>query len=198
MFEEKNMTSDKMNMHGEVEIYIINNKTKERKLHCNSHNLIVYSGREWVLSRILNINNTNILPNSADYISWLSVGTGGAPVSDPLSPIPPTNMDSSLANEVPIIAGAVNLADNGNKIGFSDVSFLQDNLNMNRYLITRLSVLFDETMLNGYNINEAGLWISNSNQPTLANVYYLFARYTFPSISKSPDIQFEIIWYLYS
>jgi hypothetical protein len=183
-------------MRGMVEIYQID-KSGKKKLHARS-NLIVYLGREWLLSRIVNVNNTNILPTDNLYLSWLSVGTGGAPATDPLNPIPPSNTDISLANQIVINASNASLADNGNYIGFSDVTFLQDNLNLNSYLIMRLDVLLDETMANGNNLNEAGLWISNSNNAVEANQFYLFARNTFPTLVKSPAVSLQFIWYIYS
>ena len=194
--ENLTLKDNDLDLRGYVEIFSIDNNSNKKLV--SKSNLIVYRGREWVLSRLVNYDNTNILPLSSNYISWLSVGTGGAPASSPLSPIPPTNTDIALNNEVPIIANAPNLADNGNKIGFSDITFLQDNLNLNKYLILRLDILLDQTMCNGYNINEAGLWVSNSNDPTIANQFYLFSHITFPTIAKGTDISVQFIWYIYS
>ncbi|MEM3859097.1 MAG: hypothetical protein QW478_06780 [Candidatus Micrarchaeaceae archaeon] len=188
---------DSQHMKGFVEIFTIDKKSNIKKLHSKS-NLIVYLGREWLLSRIINYNNPNITPNSYDYISYLGIGIGGAPVTDPLNPIPPSNTDTQLAQQIPIVAGNPAYAGNGYYINFNNVTFLQDNLNLNSYLILRLDTLIDETMCNGYNINEAGLFTSNSNQPTLATEFFLFSRITYPTIAKGPDIAIQIIWYLYS
>ncbi|MGB9674578.1 MAG: hypothetical protein ACPLX8_00435, partial [Nanopusillaceae archaeon] len=110
----------------------------------------------------------------------------------------PSNTDTGLASPVPIILNDPRFANGGYMINFNDVTFLQDNLNLNSYLIMRLDTLLDETMCNGYNINEAGLFTSNSNEPALAKEFFLFSRITFPTVAKGPDIALQIIWYIYS
>jgi len=193
---------DSMNK-GFVEVYA-KIKGEDKKLVAKS-NLIVYTGREWLLSRIFNKNNTDLSyynDNKDWFISWISFGDGGAPTTDPLNPNPPLSTDTELCHEIVIGNNTTLYADGGKKKPIQDLSFVQDNANSNRYLIAQANVTLDETEANNININEAGLWIANSDKPEAdpnkADKFQLFAHVTFPSIVKSTNLALQILWYIYS
>ncbi len=167
--------SDKTRLKGFVEIYYIDKENKKQLIN-KSNNLIVYTGREWVLPRISGIDNPYISSLASYKLSWLSVGNGGCPITNPLDPIPPSSTDIGLNNQIVLNANDTTLANNGMMHPFSDVQYLQDNQNNNMYLIMRIDTLITEEQANGADINECALWVSNSDVPletTISNGYSL-------------------------
>lgn len=155
-------------------------------------NLIVYNGREWLLGRIFNTTVAGKDPSY--YLRYMSFGSGGAPSGDPFNPIPPQPTDSGLVSEHAIKSG---YPDNGKKHPFDVITPKQDPNNGNRYLIMEIQVTLDvdEPISQPALINEAGLWVSPSG--TNPTAFILFARTTFPTIYKYPDVIIQFFWYVY-
>jgi len=187
--------NDLMNLRGHVKIFKVHNN--KRELIVDKNNLIVYIGREWILPKIVNTDNVNISPTIDLFISWISFGKGGAPVNSPLDPIPPASTDIGLNSEH--IIGDINTyADGGKKKAFDSIEFIQDDLNANRYLGMRISSYLDESELVDQDINEAGLWLSDSNNVSTATEFHLFSKTTFATVRKQSNFALHVLWYIYS
>jgi len=187
---------------GFVEIFETDEKGKIIQLVGKS-NLVVYYGRETVMSRSFNITNA-LLPSGAtkdEYICWLGVGSGGCPVGDLLDPTSPANTDTNLSYEIPINATDATCGDYRGgfyyKRPFDLVTYEQDTENDNSYLITRIMSTITIFDCNGYNINEAGLFTAESGAGGYSGHFSLFARITFPTIVKTSSRQLVFIWYIY-
>jgi len=186
---------------GFVEIFDIKDGKKEI---IGKPNLVVYPGREWLISRAFNQANSGITALNTDYISWFGVGDGGAPVGDPLIPTSPTNIDTNLSNSI-----MINVTDSAcgdyrtspatgyYKHPFDEIAFEQDGDNDNYWLIAKIAVTLSSVDANGYNLNEAGLFISASNAGGYSGNFSLYARVTFPSIVKTTTRQLLFQWYVY-
>lgn len=188
---------------GVVEIFELN-KNGDKKL-VGKHNLVVYQGREWLLSRAFNVINTNITPQPLEYITWFGAGDGGCPIGDPLNPSSPTNLDTDLSNPVMINATDATCADYRliPDVGYykkpfnSAIDFEQDGDNYNYWLIGRVSTTLGSDDANGFNINEAGLYTAGSSSGGYLGPFHLYARVTFPTIVKTSSRQLLFIWYIY-
>ena len=191
---------DILNLKGHVRLFQLTDFGKV--LLVDKNNLIVYSGREWVLSRLVGVDNSNISAKSSDTISWLSFGTGGAPAGDPENPTPPSSNDNSI-QEITIDSNDPNLYD-GKKIPLkmaeysSEIQFIQDNALDNRYLMVRCATVLNEDQANDQEINEAALWISDSNIATEATRFSLFAHVTFPTFTKQANFKYLFEWIIHS
>lgn len=192
---------------GFVEIYEINEDGKQL---LGKHNLVVYLGREWLISRAFNYQNANITPTYEEYISWFGIGNGGCPIGDPLTPVSPTNEDSDLDNSIMINETDVLCADyratwdsadveatGYYKHPFDSLTFEQDSDNYNRWLIMKVSTTIGAGDANGYNLSEAGLFTSESNAGGYIGHFNLYARVTFPTIVKNSSRQLLFVWYVY-
>ena len=187
---------------GYVKIY---EETRDGKRQLiGKSNLVVNMGREWLLSRAFNVDNANIDAVHDEYISWLGLGNGGALIGDPFNPIPPTNLDTDLAAEVPINESDPLCADYHDgayyKHPFDSLTFNQDTDNDNSYLILELitTVGFDDA--NDYILSEAGLFTCNSNVGGVGlpdSPFHLYSRVTFPSTAKNSSRQLIFVWYIY-
>ncbi len=184
---------------GYVEIWEVDEKGN--KILKSKPNLVVYVGREWIGSKIVNIENPYLTTEIAEYISWLGVGDGGCTNADPLDPIPPTNNDTGLTNEVPISATDATCADFHDgfywKHPFDSITFEQDTENDNAWLVLKITTTLGSTDSNGFNINEVGMFTSLSNHPGFGGPFHLYARVTFPTLVKSSTRQFIFVWYIY-
>jgi len=181
---------------GWVRVYSKRRNSNVLKL-IDKSNLIVYKGRNWLLQRAL---NTPQIAGSTDptlWINWLSVGTGGATTTSPFVPIDPQLTDTELANEIVINATDPTLTDGGRKHPFDNITFEQDPDNDNQYLIATINTTLGYDDANGYYLNEAGLVISDSNQPTVASTFELFARCTFSTIEKTNLRELLFVWQLF-
>ena len=184
---------------GYVEIYE-QERDKEKQL-VGKHNLVVNMGREWLLTRAFNTNNASITSDRAEFICWLGLGNDGAISGDPFNPIPPTNLDTDLASEVPISTEDVNCGDYHDgayyKHPFDSLTFTQDIDNDNSYLILELvtTVGFDDA--NDYILNEAGLFTNLTNVGGASAPFHLYSRVTFPSSAKDSSRQLIFVWYIY-
>ena len=192
---------DWMSFKGHVTIYKIL-PDKSREIVVDKDNLVVYTGREWVLSRIFNINNSNITPTKDYAINWISFGSGGAPTSDPFNPTPPESTDTSIT-EITVDANDSNLYQ-GKKIPLqkteysTTLEFQKDSSMDNKYLMLVVSCLLNENQANDELINEAALWISNTNVATTANSFTMFSHVTFPTFKKTSNFKYLINWIIHS
>lgn len=184
---------------GYVEIYELDKDGNKKLL--GKHNLVLYVGREWVASRIVNVENTNITPDEDEFISWLGLGTGGAPVGDPLNPNTPLNTDNGLSTEIGISSSDANCADLRTglyyKHPFDSVEFQQDPSNNNQWLIIKITTTIGTDDANGNNLNEAGLFTSASSAGAYGGPFNIFSLVTFPTIVKDNTRQIMFMWYLY-
>lgn len=185
-------TSDKSRMKGWVEIYDKNNGQLLSK-----SNLIVYSGREIALQRILNKDRVDGSLQKDLFVTWLSVGTGGATPGDILNPVPPNPTDTALTNEVVLNVADPTFADNFKKHPINSIVYEQDPENENKFLIGKLTTTIGSNDANGYDINEAALWLSETDDPTTAATFILWAKVTFSTIRKSSERELSFVWYLF-
>lgn len=165
-------------------------------------NLIVYPGREWVASRIFNVNNTNITPEGSYFVGWFGIGTGGAPAGDPFTPENPTLSDDSLDSPLPISETNSDYGDyQGDgyyKKQFESIDFEQDEDNNDRWLTAKATFILDTDDANwGDPINEAGLFIAENTNAGHNGPFALFSRITFSSFQKSDTRKITFVWYIY-
>lgn len=186
---------------GFVEIFDVTND--EKKL-VGKHNLVVYTGREWLISSAFNVSNTNIDSTASEFICWFGAGDGGCPIGDPLNPTAPTMEDSDLSNSIMINATDSDCADYRSsptagyyKHPLDSVNYEQDPDNYNYWLIGRVETTLAAADANDYNISEAGLFTATSNAGGHTGNFTLYARVTFPTIVKSSGRQLLFVWYVY-
>lgn len=184
---------------GYVEIYEIDENSEKQLIGKN--NLVVYLGREWLLSRAFNYQNVNITPDKDEYICWFGLGTGGCPVGDPLDPISPTNLDTDLDTPCGISQTDVNCAEFVvgwyYKHPLDSLTFVQDPDNDNKWLLMSVTTTISAADAVGFNLSEAGLFTAQSDAGGYAGPFSLFARITFPTIVKTSARQLVFVWYIY-
>jgi hypothetical protein len=188
---------------GLVEVYEKNKETDEKQLVRKS-NLVVYKGREWIAQRLFNKNNSLLAwPDTSaaqnEYIGWVGVGEGGA--TNPLSPDSPTNRDDDLLEEYEIIespaTGYADLRDGSyykKVIDPSNVTFEVDDSNESRYLTVKVQFNMEADDANSGDLSEAGLFTAIDDD----GPFHLFARVTFPTITKSEGRDLLFVWYIYT
>jgi len=185
---------------GVVKIYEKNEDGLKLVHKCN---LVLYTGREWVASRLFNKANVSIDQTADEYIGWSGVGSGGASV-DPLIPDNPTNGDDDLTTPVPLSLTDSSYCDEDvvggtgyykKPIDTSDVVFEIDTANDDKYLVVKVSFAITEDDANGYTLSEAGLFTSESSNDLTD--YHIFARVTFPAIVKTSGRDLLFVWYVY-
>jgi len=168
-------------------------------------NLIVYSGRTWLMQRSF---NQDLIPSSNEsnrYISWFGLGTGGATPGDPLNPVAPTSTDTVLDTPAIINTSDANVANSGYQHPFDSIVYEQDSSNDNQYLISKVTTTISNNDANGptgssyYDLSEAGLYISDSNVATSMTPasLILFARVTYSTIRKHNEREIVFIWSIY-
>jgi len=155
---------------------------------------------------------------------------------DVFAPEPPTNEDTELACPVMINIADASSADyhilgdsdyrfpgdptggdcqgtlgtwpaTGNyKKQFSSISFEQDNLNDNRWMVIKITTVIgvadgNGTAVGGQAINEAGLYTAESNAGGYgyreSDKFALFARVTYPTLLKDSTRRLQFVWYLF-
>ena len=168
-------------------------------------NLIVYTGRSWLMQKAF--NQELVLSSGATdrYISWFGLGTGGATSGDPLDSIAPIVTDTELSEVSIINAADVDCVDGGRLHPFDSIVYEQDTINYNQYLISKVTTTISQDDANGpagstsYDISEAGLYISNSNITGTFDPAskILFARVTFSTIRKHNLREIVFIWSIY-
>lgn len=185
---------------GYVEIYEVDKKTGKRKL-VGKQNLVVYIGREYVASRIVNQENDNITPDEDEFLGWFGVGTGGAPLGDPLNPNAPISTDTSLSTEVSIHDTDTDCGDFRSgayyKHPFDSIEFEQDTDNNSQWLIVKITMTLGDDDANGNNLNEAAIYTADSNAGEHTGPFNMFSLITYPTLVKDATRQIIFIWYLY-
>lgn len=186
---------------GFVEIYEID---KDGKKLIAKPNLVVFQGREGLLSSAFKTRNINITPSETEFICWFGLGDGGCPIGDPLNPTAPTVEDLDLSDSIMINASDSTCGDwrlepvNGYyKHPFDSVSFEQDPDNYNYWLVGKVSTTISKEDANGCNLSEAGLFSAESNAGSYSGNFSLYARVTFPTIVKTSSRQLLFVWYVY-
>lgn len=184
---------------GYVEIFSVDKDGNREKV--GKSNLVLYNGREWIASRIANVANENIDPTFNQFLSWFSLGDGGAPISDPLNPNLPANTMTSLSNEIPMNTDDTGCADFRDgyyyKHPFDNVEFQQDATNGNKWLVLKIVTTISVDDANGYNVNEAALHLAASKEGSHSGPFGIFSIVTFPTIVKDNSRQLVFYWYLY-
>jgi len=175
----------------------------------DTSNLIVYQGREILLQRAFNqamIGYGAATPTH--YISWFGLGIGGAG-ANLLIPLVPKLKDTELIQPAIISATDPTVVNGGRLHPFDNVEYIIDPSNENKRLIAQITVSISKTDANGptggtdpsdyYDLNEAGLYVSNSNDPISFNpaTAKLFARVTFSTIRKWYARSLVFVWYIY-
>lgn len=206
---------------GEVHIYEQKDDGKEKLIH--KSNLVVYSGREMLAQRLVNLNNPSptVTSTKDEWLQWFGVGDGGVRPADPLDPTPPINNDDYLYSPVmmsdttsavyadPHTSGEIRVADGYEypQTGFykkifdqsptNQVVFQTDILNDDRYLVIKITTTIGVADANGQQLSEAGLFSAESATGGYAGNFTMFARVTFPSLIKTPERRLIFVWYLY-
>jgi len=187
---------------GFVNIFEINENGKKNLI--SKSNLVVYTGREWLLSRAFNLKNVNISQDESEFLCWFGLGSGGAPIGDPLNPTAPTLLDTELSTPIMINASDASCGDwrttpdtGYYKHPFDAVTFEQDVDNENSWIIVSLSALVGTDDANGFNLSEAGLYTALSDAGAYSGDFHLYARITFPTQVKTSARQILFLWYLY-
>ena len=187
---------------GFVEIYSADKDGNSEQLIGKS-NLVVYSGREWLISRAFNIQNPYIDSSNAEAIYWIGIGNGGCEISNPLMPVPPANDNTGLNSEIAFTSSAS--PDYGDyRVGsgyykkiLDAITFEQDTPNDNKYLIAKVNATISSGDAVGYAINEAALFTAMSGSGGWSGPFHLFSRVTFASIVKIVDVRLIFYWYIY-
>lgn len=192
---------------GFVEIYEVDNNGNKQLVGKN--NLVVYMGREWLVSRAFNKTNSFITPKPAEFITWFGVGDGGCPIADPMNPTSPANTNTDLSNSVMINSLDAHCADYRDpdpehpeykgyyKHPFDEVSFEQDTDNYNHWLIMKITTTLGGSDANTFYVNEAGLFTAENEMGGSTGPFHLYARVTFPSIMKTNARQLMFVWYVF-
>ena len=202
--------SSRVQPRGYVEIYETDESGEDRQLVGKS-NLVVYQGREWIATKIMGLENTNLGKDERTYsIYWFGLGSGGTEVNDPINAISPTNQDTNMYSSIGLRAeqdgtlgdykttGLPPGEDPGFfKVVFDSVEFEQDTDNDNKYLILKITTNIGVDYANGKNISEAGLFTSSTPDAEHTGPFALFSRVTFPTIIKSESRQLVFVWYIY-
>ncbi len=87
---------------------------------------------------------------------------------------------------------------------FNAISFEQDTLNENNWIIIKISVVIGVNDGNGHPgqvagqpINEAGLYTSSSDIGGYSGPFSMFARVTFPTLLKDSTRRLQFVWYVF-
>lgn len=184
----------------------------------DGHNLITYSGRQWLMHKVMNLNHPNQpAPGGIDplngFIFYFGIGAGGASIADPLTPIAPQDTDSALATPIAIKVDEQNVQENGqytfagsgkykkvSNVDFGDDSVSQITTDSQLSVTLRTTVEDYEAThmpggVEGTNCNEAGIFVSDPTNPLS---FILFSRITFSTIRKDTTDNkrgFIIDWY---
>ena len=184
---------------GEVQIYEVLDDGLKKLVQ--KSNLVVYVGRELLTEKLIDENIAGVTPDKDEYLCWFGLGSGGVDVSDPFTPIPPTNTDTDLTTEIPISATDTTCGDFHDgayyKHPFDSIITEVDPANDNKLLIHKITTTIGSADAVGYNLSEAGLFTALSEAPGYSGQFSLFARVTFPTIVKTVTRRLIFIWYLY-
>lgn len=158
----------------------------DRKL-VDQDNHIVITGRNWLMQRMFNMPSE---PNSNLHTwlpGWFSVGSGGASLDSPFTPIWPTDTDTDLYHtEIFTETGPLYSLDTKHK--------LVDSISFPSELTAKLTMTLDYKDFADSYINEAGMFLGPTT--TYDNTdFVMFSHVTFPSFPKSQYQKLSIEWY---
>ena len=199
---------------GFVEIYEVDEDGSKQLV--GKPNLVTYCGRETVMVRLFNQNNlaTSFKGGTKDeFVCWFGVGNGGCNPPDSFDPIPPTNLDIALGNDVPIApttGTGSNITYGDSRIDGKDykhpfdiidsttrVVYEQDPDNYDAWIIAKITTTISSGDTIDQIINECGLFSASSSNGKWTGPFHLYAKVTFPSILKTSTRQLVFVWYLY-
>jgi len=83
------------------------------------------------------------------------------------------------------------------KIPFDGITFEQDSLNDDKWLVIKIMITVGVDDANGKQLSEAGLYTAESSSGGYGGPFTLFARVTYPSIVKTVDRRLIYCWYLF-
>jgi len=174
--------------------------------------------------------------NENHFLCWFGLGQGAADTEcspgsgDVFAPEPPSNEDKELLCPVMINTTDASSADfheindpdypgadcqgTGGlypatgyyKHPFNSVSFEQDNLNDNKWMVIKVTTIIgiddaNGVAVGGQALNEAGLYTAESNVGGYgfkdSTKFALFARVTFPTLLKDSTRRLQFVWYLF-
>jgi hypothetical protein len=170
--------------------------------------------------------------NKDHFLCWFGLGQGAADTEcnpgsgDVFAPEPPSNEDIELKCPVAVNVSDSSSADyhlindpgypggdcqgtgglypsSGNyKHPFDAISFEQDNLNDNKWMVIKITTTIGVDDANGSSpagqpLNEAGLYTAESSAGGYAGDFALFARVTFPTLLKDNTRRLQFVWYLF-
>ena len=111
---------------------------------------------------------------------------------------------SGLCSFPPPIVLPTQYPQTGNyKHPFNGISFEQDNLNDNKWMVVKITITIGvddangKTGSSGQPLNEAGLYTSASDVGGYTGPFALFARVTFPTLLKDSTRRLQFVWYLF-
>lgn len=211
---------------GRVQIFEHDNNDNKILVQDTS-NLILYGGRQWLLKRAFEQSTRTMDPdaqytqNSDLFISWFGIGTKGCNPGDILLPIAPmltnTAINQSTLGVPSLIDDSVTSRcllkpDSIYKGRLAPINtpmtYIEDPENQGVTLIAKVDITLDKNEANGdgvtsyTDINEAGLYISNTKDTTETSIFNdsvckLFARVTFSTIRKYSERKISFSWYIY-
>lgn len=158
---------------------------EEGKLIYEGHNLVVLSGRQVLQHRL-----TNVGTYKDYYLSYFSMGDGGADPANPLLPIAPQETDTDLAHTLVFDSSNPNYKDGGKKKPITSITHQSQT-----QTIVELDIATTDNggQQNPFYINELGLFAANATGTS----FRMVARITFPSIVKDPQRSQKIYWWLF-
>lgn len=176
-------TRDKSLLEGHVKIY------KNNNLVVDKDNKIVFTGRNYLMQRLFNLPYEMGINEKQSWLPrWFSVGSGGASESAPFQPIWPADEDVELYNLIVLNATP------GPRYTTNGEKKLIDSVEFSSALTTKLTMTLDDTDAIDSLINEAGLYVSESEEITETE-FSLFSHVTFPTIPKSSMDSIIIEWF---
>ena len=211
--QRKNMR-DKLTTFSPKGRVIISENVNEKKIILrDTSNLILYRGRNWLLQRAFNKQSVVARADWKDkYLCWFGLGSGGAVIGSPLSPVSPNLSDTALVSPLP--GGASNrILDIGTQ-GFHQFDTSYPNITFDpdiedetedTKLVALIQVTIDADEYNGdeyQDLSEAGLFVCSYDidnvpaSPVLTD-FDLFARVCFSTIRKDVNRQLTFAWYIY-
>jgi hypothetical protein len=226
----KSMASNRSSVKGRVVIHGRDKGEQNFKLITDKSNLIVYRGRNWLMSRAFGMDMaTGVRPDWYNRtIKWFGIGTGGTPVGgDPLDIASPELVDCSLAAHEDIGGlSYMETTDGGYQYKAFDGGYplfihdpdvpvgpevlCTDDLTTDpvdgldyygdNYLVGLIQVTLDSTEGNGsgyLDLNEVGLFCSETQAGYLDADINIFARCTFSTIRKSSARELIFTWYIF-
>ena len=153
-------------------------------------NLIVLSGRHWLMERMFGLPYSLEDQKHLWNISWFSAGSGGATEDAPMHPIWPADEDKDVY--YPVDFREID-ALNG-KVSSTQRHKLIDSIEFVSYNTAKVTMTIDFEDCEDCYINELGLYSAPSE--SVDNVLFdMVSHVTFPSIPKSFKDKLVVEWY---